>query len=194
MDIEDAHKLRILSAREAIDLLLGFFEGQQLEHVSRTMMIVDDTNERIAYLRSSVIGLLVDECTRAFVEGEAALLRGAFPAKTLIESISSHAAAAYRACSEVARQKIYTAGEVVDIELAGHRIFSYLLTAVIDAVLHPTHAYSRLLLSRIPNQYDTAAPTVYGKIQCALDYISGMTDVYALDLYRKITGMSLPAV
>ena len=158
MDIEDAHKLRILSAREAIDLLLGFFEGQQLEHVSRTMMIVDDTNERIAYLRSSVIGLLVDECTRAFVEGEAALLR------------------------------------VVDIELPGHRIFSYLLTAVIDAVLHPTHAYSRLLLSRIPNQYDTAAPTVYGKIQCALDYISGMTDVYALDLYRKITGMSLPAV
>ena len=194
MDIEDAHKLRILSAREAIDLLLGFFEGQQLEHVSGTMMIVDDTNERIAYLRSSVIGLLVDECTRAFVEGEAALLRGAFPAKTLIESISSHAAAAYRACSEVARQKIYTAGEVVDIELAGHRIFSYLLTAVIDAVLHPTHAYSRLLLSRIPSQYDTASPTVYGKIQCALDYISGMTDVYALDLYRKITGMSLPAV
>ena len=193
MDIEDAHKLRILSADEAIGLLLGFFEGEQLEHVSRTMMIVDDTNERIAYLRSSVIGLLVDECTRTFVDHEAELLEGAFPGP-LIEGIGGHAAAAYQACSEVARRKIYTAGEVVDIELAGHRIFSYLLTAVIDAVLHPTHAYSRLLLSRIPSQYDTASPTVYGKIQCALDYISGMTDVYALDLYRKITGMSLPAV
>ena len=44
------------------------------------------------------------------------------------------------------------------------------------------------------SQYDIKAPTTYGKIQCALDYISGMTDVYALDLYRKITGMSLPAV
>ena len=38
------------------------------------------------------------------------------------------------------------------------------------------------------------ATTNYCKIQCVLDYISGMTDVYALDLYRKITGMSLPAV
>ena len=27
-----------------------------------------------------------------------------------------------------------------------------------------------------------------------LDYISGMTDVYALDLYRKITGMNIPGL
>lgn len=39
-----------------------------------------------------------------------------------------------------------------------------------------------------------SSPTLYGKIQSALDYISGMTDVYALDLYRKFTGMSLPAI
>ena len=37
-------------------------------------------------------------------------------------------------------------------------------------------------------------PTVYGRIQSSLDYISGMTDIYALDLYRRITGMNLPAV
>ena len=45
-----------------------------------------------------------------------------------------------------------------------------------------------------PEQYNVKAVGTYGKIQCVLDYISGMTDVYALDLYRKITGMSLPAV
>ena len=32
-----------------------------------------------------------------------------------------------------------------------------------------------------------------GVERAVCDYISGMTDVYALDLYRKITGMSLPA-
>ena len=31
-------------------------------------------------------------------------------------------------------------------------------------------------------------------VQSSLDYISGMTDIYALDLYRRITGMNLPAV
>jgi dGTPase len=49
-------------------------------------------------------------------------------------------------------------------------------------------------LNRIPSQYETDAPTVYGRIISVLDYISGMTDVYALDLYQKIKGMSLPIV
>ena len=39
--------------------------------------------------------------------------------------------------------------------------------------------------------YDINAPTLYGKIQAVLDHISGMTDVYALDLYRRLNGMSL---
>ena len=63
-----------------------------------------------------------------------------------------------------------------------------------DAVLNPDKNYSRLLLSRIPHQYDTSAQTIYGKIQSVLDHISGMTDVYALDLYRKLNGLSLPAI
>ena len=58
----------------------------------------------------------------------------------------------------------------------------------------PDHLYSRTLLSRVSSQYDTAQTTLYGKVQCALDYISGMTDLYALDLYRRLTGMNLPAV
>ena len=68
MDIEDACKLHILTTDEAIGLLLGFFEGERLAHIQRTMTIVDDTNERIAYLRSCLIGLLVDECSRVFLE------------------------------------------------------------------------------------------------------------------------------
>ena len=62
------------------------------------------------------------------------------------------------------------------------------------AVLNPEKAYSQHLLMRIPEQYETNSPTVYGKIMAVLDYISGMTDIYALDLYRKITGMSIPTL
>lgn len=193
MDIEDAHKLRLLTREEAIGLLLGFFEGKRLDDIKHTMGMVDDTNEQIAYLRSCIIGLLVDECTRVFIENEERLLDGSYHTP-LIDGINDVARKAYKKCSEMAYKKIYVANEVVDIELAGYHIFGYLLETVIDAVLHPGHAYSKLLLSRIPKQYDVNAPTIYGKIQCALDYISGMTDIYALDLYRKITGMSLPAV
>lgn len=193
MDIEDAHKLRILTSEETIDLLLSYFEGEHLAHVKRVMAMVNDTNEQIAYLRSSIIGLLVDECSRVFLEKEESLLNGD-QLPSLIRMIHPTLFAAYQRCTEKAYDKIYKANEVLDIELAGHHIFSSLIDRLVDAVMSPEHAYSKLLLRRIPDQYDTESPTVYGKIQCVLDYISGMTDVYALDLYRKITGMSLPAV
>jgi dGTPase len=193
MDIEDAHKLRILTGEETKSLLLGFFEGEQLQHTLDVMQRVNDTNEQIAYLRSSIIGRLVDECSRVFLEQEENILQGRFTG-SLIKEISRPVREAYKACSDVAYRKIYCAREVLDIELAGYHIFSHLIDILTEAVMNPTHAYSRLLLQRIPEQYDTSAPGAYGKIQCVLDYISGMTDVYALDLYRKITGLSLPAV
>ncbi len=193
MDIEDACKLHILTTEEAIQLLLNFFEGERLDHIIRVMKMVDDTNEQIAYLRSCIIGLLVDECSRVFLENEDGILDGTFNTP-LIEQIGEQAKQAYVTCSKTAYKKIYRAKEVLDIELAGYHIFSHLIDSLTEAVMNQSHAYSKLLLQRIPEQYDTNAPTTYGKIQCVLDYISGMTDVYALDLYRKITGMSLPAV
>ena len=193
MDIEDACKLHILTTEEAIQLLLNFFEGERLNHIIRVMKMVDDRNEQIAYLRSCIIGLLVDECSRVFLENEDGILDGTYNTP-LIEQIGEQAKQAYVTCSKTAYKKIYRAKEVLDIELAGYHIFSHLIDSLTEAVMNQSHAYSKLLLQRIPEQYDTNAPTTYGKIQCVLDYISGMTDVYALDLYRKITGMSLPAV
>jgi dGTPase len=193
MDIEDAYKLHILTFDEIVRLFLDFFEEEKKEHVIYVMHKVGDTNEQIAYLRSSIIGLLVDECSRIFLENEEGMLNGAY-SSPLIRQINDLPRKAYAACSEVAHKKIYCAKDVVDIELAGHRIFSRLITILTEAVMNRDQAYSKLLLQRIPEQYDTHAPTTYGKIQCVLDYISGMTDIYALDLYRKITGIGLPAI
>lgn len=81
-----------------------------------------------------------------------------------------------------------------DIELAGYQVITTLIDLMIEAVRYPDKAYSKLLINRVSKQYEVHAPTLYGKIQAVLDYISGMTDVYALDLYRKINGNSLPAV
>ena len=80
----------------------------------------------------------------------------------------------------------------MDVELAGHRVFSEIIERMMHALMHPDNAYSRTFLNRVSSQYNVHEKTTYGKIQCTLDYISGMTDLYALDLYRKITGMNLP--
>ena len=112
----------------------------------------------------------------------------------LIDLISEVPKQAYARCSKVAVGKIYNSSDVVDIEVAGHQIISVLLDKLLDAVINPQKSYSKLLLDRIPEQYETNHESAYVRILSILDYISGMTDVYALDLYRKIYGMSLPSL
>ena len=75
-----------------------------------------------------------------------------------------------------------------------YQVITTLVDLMIEAVRYPEKAYSQLLINRVSSQYHIQAPTLYEKIQAVLDYISGMTDVYALDLYRKINGNSLPAL
>ena len=193
MDIEDAYKLKILTPQETRDLLMGYFTDERKAHIERTLHIVDDANEQVAYLRSSVIGLLTGECTRVFLEHETDILAGTFEG-SLIKHIAPTPSQAYRRCAEVAGQKIYRSRDVLDIELAGFRIISTLLELMTDAVRSPWKTYSRLLIDRVSSQYNMQAPTLYERVQAVLDYVSGMTDVFALDLYRKINGNSLPAV
>lgn len=193
MDIEDAHKLGLLSTEQTIELFMNFFTEERQAKMHKTMEVVSDINEQIAYLRSSAIGLLVDECAQVFIENEDSILAGNFNG-ALIKHISSLPDAAYKEATKVSYNKIYKTKDVVDIELAGHRIIGFLLDTLIAAIENPKAKYSELILSRIPEQYETNAPLLYDRILAILDFVSGMTDVYALDLYRKITGMSLPTI
>lgn len=193
MDIEDAYKLKLLTTDETINLLLLFFDDKKRKRAKEVFDMVTDRNEQIAYLRSTIIGLLLRECTQAFMQHEEDILAGTFQG-TLIKNMSEPIYQAYEQCSKIAFKRIYRSKDVLDIELAGFKVISTLLNLMIEAVTSPEKAYSQLLINRVSAQYDMQAPTLYGKIQAVLDYISGMTDVYALDLYRKINGNSLPDV
>ena len=193
MDIEDAHKLKILPTDQVINLLLSYFTEDRQARMKQVMESVKDPNEKIAYLRSSVIGTLVEAAAKVFVDNEKEILSGTFKG-SLLDHIPSPARDGYEASVKVSWDKIYCASDVVDIELAGNRIISFLMEKLVSAVVNPDLNYSRLLLSRVPEQYDVHSQSLFNKIQAVIDHVSGMTDVYALDLYRKLNGMSLPAV
>ena len=193
MDIEDAHKLKILSTADTLELLLGFFSGERKDKIQRNMQYVSDLNEQIVYLRSCAIGCLENECVQVFVQNEKEILNGSFQG-SLIKHISDVPRQAYKNCEEMAFARIYRSKDVVDIELAGFQVITTLIDSMIEAVTHPEKAYSQLLINRVSAQYKIKAETLYERVMAVLDYISGMTDVYALDLYRKLNGMSLPIV
>ena len=83
---------------------------------------------------------------------------------------------------------------MLDVELSGYTILRTLMEEMIEAVVYPTRFYSRQLIQRVSSQYDIEAEDINERIMAVVDYISGMTDVYALDVYQKIKGISLPVV
>lgn len=193
MDIEDAHKLRLLTDEHTVELLLGFFSPEEQAQLRRDYPAHTDIGDQIVYFRSCAINALERACVQVFLDHEDDILAGRF-ASTLVQSLPERLRKAYRACQQVAVSTIYSSKEVTDIELSGYHIIYTLLQLMTDAVVAPEKAYSQLLLRQVSAQYELSAPDLSTRIMAVLDYLTGMTDVYALDLYRKINGQQLPMV
>ena len=195
MDLEDAHKLKILSYDETSGLMLSFFDEPTQQHIRQRIdeEHLTDPNEKIQYLRASVIGRLENECVRTFMENEQQILDGTFEG-SLIDHIASLQREAYKECTKISKARIYRSRPVLDVELSGYRIMATLMELMIEAIEHPERYYSQQLIGRVSSQYDINSPDLETRIMAVIDYISGMTDVYALDVYQKICGISLPIV
>lgn len=195
MDIEDSHKLKILSYEETEELLLAFFD-EDVRHKIRQRIVdegITDENEMVVYMRASVIGKLENECVAAFLKHEEEILGGTFTG-SLIDHISDLPRNAYKHCEKVSYTKIYQSKPVLDIELSGYKIMATLMEVFVNAAINPTRFYSQQLIRRVSSQYDINNPDLEERIMAVIDYISGMTDIYALDIYQKINGISLPIV
>ena len=195
MDIEDAHKLKLLTYEETESLLLGFFDEESQSRIRQRVIEegVTDENEKVVYMRACAVGCLEHECVQAFVDNEAAILAGTFEG-SLIEAISPVPRDAYKRCTKVSKAKIYQSKPVLDVELSGYHIMETLMHDLIGAAVHPEKYHSKQLIHRFSSQYDIYSDDLETRIMAVIDYISGMTDIYALDIYQKINGISLPII
>ncbi|MCW3072968.1 MAG: deoxyguanosinetriphosphate triphosphohydrolase [Flaviaesturariibacter sp.] len=199
VDMEDAHRLGILQKGEVEAAFMEVNQkisrsGEDLDKLYRNYKNIDDANESIAFLRAKTINLLALECTDIFLENQRAILQGDFN-DTLVDHIHS-SSGALATVQELSRKRIYEHETVLQIEMAGYSVMSELLQLLIPALLkkQPSHKES-IVLKLIPYQLTGFEETdsSYDKALNALDFLSGMTDEYATEIYRRLKGISTPA-
>lgn len=197
MDIEDAHKLKILSTEKTQSLLLAFFDPQKeadfFSTKERVFKEVTDTNEQMAYLRASVINLLVNNCATAFMKHYDLIMTGQFNGN-LTDHLTGQCATAMDTCKKLSKEHIYNHRSVVEIELAGFHVLGTLLDEFVKALIDTKATYNRTLLDLIPKQFYCSEMPLQEQVRGVVDYVSGMTDLYALDLFKKMKGISLSAI
>lgn len=152
--------------------------------------------EKIGFLRGKAIGNLIAAASAAFRNQQPALLAGTLDRDLLAYTEFGDAA---RACKRLAVDRIYNAAHVLPIEMAGFEVLHGLLDAFIGAAVDWHRAgcdprrvkpQTRRMVKLLgPKLHD--APDLYSACLVVMDYIAGMTDRYAVSLFRKLQGITL---
>lgn len=197
IDWEDAHRIGILdthTAKESLLQLLGTSAYEDMARVGKTLdELANDPREQLAYLRAKCINYLVISCARAFAEHGDKLLQGNLE-KPLLDLLPQQTVEALENINQITIRRIYNHETVVKIELAGYEVMRALLEEFIPAMLSIKHTHKqKKILQLLPAQFSVSADaSPYQKALSVVDFISGMTDLYAMELYKNLRGISLP--
>jgi len=184
VDLEDGFWMEYISYEDARMLLNDILAGENLDNVGC------NRKENIKYLRAKAIHKLITEVKQVFLEYETELLSGKFDSPLTSEIQSGYK---LKEIIDITRKNVYEACEVIEVKVAGYEVLGGLLEEFITATSNQNLSKSYLIKKLIPNFRDEdAQENIYKRILQITDYISGMTDSYAVSLFKKIKGISLP--
>jgi dGTPase len=196
VDMEDAQRLGILRKSEVEESFMQVIRSLSNADAGRTYTYykdIEDTNEAIAFLRARIINLFANSCTDVFLSNREPILNGNFN-DTLIDHIEK-ACGALKPIQEISVKKIYEHDTVIQIEIAGYNVMSELLGLFVPALLKGTTSHKeQKVLKLFPYQFTEfeSQSSQYEKVMNALDFLSGMTDEYATEMYRRLKGIVIP--
>jgi len=192
MDLEDGFRLGLLSFKETEELLMPLTDSTKLKGYKDR-----NENDKIGYLRAKSISDIVQELANVFADEEDNILSDKFE-NDLISVIPT--AKALENIKVISVDKIYSFRSVVEREIEGYEVLGGLLDTFINAANEAAEGKASFknknLLKLIPGQFlqNNGRPhdDLYIRLLNITDFVSGMTDSYAVSLFRKIKGISLP--
>ncbi|PWN68133.1 deoxyguanosinetriphosphate triphosphohydrolase [Chryseobacterium oncorhynchi] len=194
IDMEDAHRLGIVSTSDCENLFFELVksESNDMDKVKNKLVSISNENEKISYLRAKAINALINKSLEIYKQNFETILEGNLD-KGLLDIYKSENNA-LQDIESFSIEKIYNHKAVVEIENAGYNVMYELLDHFIPSILKPDDerkSYDKKALKLLPRQFVYDNGTDYQKVLGIIDFVSGMTDNYATDLYRKIKGIDI---
>src|SRR5690554_331119 len=198
IDLEDGCTLGLVPLEESIQLLAEILGEKFSEEKVRA---IKTPAQKLAVLRALAINQLIQETVAAFTANEEKMLSGEFD-QALTDIIPS--SPVLSKIGSLSVKKIYRSKPVLEKEAAGFQVLEGLLEVFSAALYH--HFYDpgrfsgkdrsilRLLPDAFPLRDWDKQTNPYPLLRLLIDWISGMTDKYALSLYRRVKGIALPGV
>lgn len=198
IDLEDSHRLGIIDHEKCRNLLvelIATLDKTGVDKVHSRLKTITDKNEKISYLRAKSIGQLIRNSVQAYQDNFDLILNGELK-KPLLQIVQeSNGNSADEVLNEIEKfsiEYIYNHHSVVEIENAGYNVMYELLSHFVPPILKSERSKSEeKAVKLIPAQFMYENGTDYQKILGVLDFVSGMTDNYATELYKRIKGIEI---
>lgn len=194
IDLEDATRMKVIREEEFKSLVAPII-GARLDE--KKLEQETDINQKIGLLRAIAINQLIEECAEIFIQNESQILQGNFDT-ALTDLIPS--ASYTQTIAKFSFTKIYNSQQVLEIQAAGFEV----LPGLIELFWEATEDYIKKgkyckakhlnLVRMIPYPYQNyLSPDTnpYLRARAIVDFISGMTDRYAVTLFKKLKGISI---
>jgi len=193
IDLEDAHRLKIIEnshCESLLDDLIRCLEIEDIATFDKSLKQITDKNERISFLRSKAINSLIYKAAAYYKQNLESIL--SFTHKDSLFELIAKDCGAVQKIIDFSYKNIYNDRSVVEIENAGYNVMYELLKHFVFPMLEKKKEQSdKKAIVLIPNQYTNSTGSNYNNVLGILDFLSGMTDLYATELYRKIKGIDI---
>ena len=178
---------------------------------------MDPSEQRVAKVRNFrnfTQSYLFQKAVQEFVSNYDAIMSGRYEAKELLHG----EAELVKALKDITAENCFSCHEVLALELVGDKVIRTLLNIFVETLINHTgeellntKTYAGKVFKLISANFVYIAENereeirikespeekldalrVYDKLHLAVDFISGMTDSYAVNLYKELTGIRLP--
>ena len=159
--------------------------------------------------RNYTQGFLMQTAVETFFDEYDSIMDGEYGLSDLLEKDKKFV----KCLKNITAEYCYSCDEVLTLEVVGKRVIKELLDIFYEAVvkgdskkINDKRCYEGKIYHLISDNYKFIAKfdyengifrdfediTEYDKMHLIVDFISGMTDSYAVSLYKKLLGISLP--
>jgi len=188
LDLEDGYRLKHVREDEYLAAIRPLLGADAHEPAPAPRASWNEKLDRVGWLRARAIETLVHEFADAFVRHRNAILDGSFD-DTLRRDIAH--GPALDAVETLCHERCYRARDVLKMELTGAEAIQGLLDYFVRALVEPRSLRAGHLRRLLPSVIADAGSR-YEQLVRISDHIAGMTDNYAVRLYRELRGMRYP--
>lgn len=189
IDFEDGINLGLIPEDYALEYLINLVKDTINTKKYNTLQ---NTQDRISYLRALAIGNLIQETARVFIENESLILKGEYN-HSLLEKCKYEAQ--INDIIKLSVEKIYQSKEVIEKEIAGYQVIADLLDVFLTAVNNKHEDrlsnYDKLVIMMLPDRYKQTPDDLYRRILSICNLVANFSDSYAILLHKKIKGIDL---